>query len=570
MPTGSTQTPGVAHTGGRPPSRRADAWCLCGLLLLSAIPFGRVAWFDFVSLDDAQYVTESELVRSGLDPLSLWGALTEFHADNWHPLVWWSLMLDRQVFGMTPGAFHLVNLAWHLANVAILFVAMKELTGDRWRSAVVAAVFGVHPLHVESVAWISERKDVLSGAFWMLGLWAYARWARTGRSGWWWLVTGCLICGLMSKQILVTLPCVMLLLDGWPLGRFRNLRLGKSLTQRTYRLVMEKLPWFGLCAAAALVAMQAQSTAREAAGDWPLSLRLSNAVVSAVRYLGKSFWPTGLSVQYQYDPPAFLVVAAATGLLLAITLFSVLMVRRKPAVLVGWLWYLGTLTPVIGLVQVGEQSMADRYMYLPLIGLTMVLAWLTPTPRTSAAKWGLAGLVAVLLGALTVRAADQAEVWRTTDALFQQALRVDPTNDSAHYVLGSLDLQAGRLPEGIAHLQTAVEWDRKRWEARRLYAGNRNPAELVELNRRWAAIDFQLAQASLSIGQTDSALKILREAVTLDPESLEIRLALGKVLAETGAFGEARAQFDEILKRQPASSAAAAERARIDFQTLPE
>lgn len=523
-----------------------------------------VARFDFVALDDPQYVTQSDLVRSGLDPVAMWGALTEFHADNWHPLVWWSLMLDVELFGVQPGPFHLVNLAWFLVNVVLLYFAMRELTGERWRSAAVAAVFAVHPLHVESVAWVTERKDVLSGAFWILTLWAYAHWARKLHSSWWWLVTAGLIAGLMSKQIVVTLPCVFLLLDWWPLQRLEDVRLGATRPQRALALLREKLVWFGACAAAILIVLQAQTQAKESTDDWPLALRLSNSVLSALRYLGKTFWPVNLSVQYSYNPPESQApVLAAAVTVLAITLAAVLAWRRWPWITVGWLWFLGTLMPVIGLIQVGKQSMADRYMYLPIIGLTIAFAWMIPLPRSRAGRWCLGLIVVLGLAVLAVRTMQQVSVWRDTETLFQHALAIDPTNDSAHYAIAPIDLSAGRVSEGIDHLQTAVEWERKRWEARRFYSGNPKPEKVAELNRSWSDIYFQIGRANLTLGRATDAITMLREAVRLDPEFVEARMALGKTLADTGDHTEARQQFLGVLRVSPGNPQAKQELSRL-------
>jgi len=542
-----------------------DYGIVAGLLLLTVIPYISVGRFDFVALDDPQYVTQSELVRHGLEPLAMWGALTEFHADNWHPLVWWSLMLDVQLFGLSPGPFHLVNVGWHLANVVTLYFAMRSLTGDRWRSAVIAAIFGVHPLHVESVAWITERKDVLSGFFWMLGLWAYAHWARTRRSHWWWLVTFCLIGGLMSKQIVVTLPCVFLLLDGWPLGRLHNAQVGATLVRRVKALVAEKLFWFGLCFGAVVIVLQAQTQAREYADDWPLSLRLSNAALSVMRYLGKVFWPTHLGVQYPYNPPESMVsVYASAAAIGAISMMAILLARKWPFLLTGWCWFLGTLAPVSGFVQAGIQSIADRYMYLPLVGISVAIVWLVPLPRSRVALWAFIGVVVIGMGALMFRAEQQVQVWRNTNTLFRHALAIDPTNDSAHYILAAGDLQEGRLAEGIAHLEVAVEWERRRWEARRFFGGQPDPVKLTTVNRGCADIYLQIGQAQVTLGNSSEAIAALQEALRLDPDLWDASLLLGRVLAQAGEIDAARARFEEILRRRPGHPEALRELAQLN------
>ncbi len=544
--------------------KRTDIGIIAGLLLLTAIPYARVGSYEFVALDDQQYVVQSELVRSGLDPLSMWGALTEFHADNWHPFVWWSLMLDVQLFGLNPGPFHLENVAWHLANVGLLYLALHALTADRWRSAIVAAIFGVHPLHVESVAWVTERKDVLSGFFWMLGLWAYAQWGKTRQPRSWWLVTSCLVAGLMSKQIVITLPCVCLLLDVWPLGRLQDPRDGPTLLRRIGTLLYEKLAWFGLCIAAVFIVLQAQTQAREFAEDWPLSLRVSNAALGVVRYLVKTFWPVRLSVAYPYNPPESMgPVYAAVGVIAVLTALAVLLTRRKPFLLMGWLWFLGTLAPVSGLIQAGKQSLADRYMYLPLIGLSVAIVWLFPLPRSRAMTWAWSLIVTACLAGLAVRSAQQVAVWRNTDTLFQHALQVDPTNDSAHFVLAAADLQAGRLAEGIVHLESAVEWELRRWKARRYFDGEPSVERLAVVNRGCADVYLQIGQANITLGKTTEAIAALREAVRLDPALFEARFLLGKLLADAGKTAAARAEFEQIVNRQPSHAAAQRELSRL-------
>lgn len=507
----------------RPPAaHRLDIAIAVGLMLLTALPYLQVLQFDFVALDDYQYVTESELVPEGLDPLTMWGALTEFHADNWHPVVWWSLMLDHQLFGMNAGAFHQTNLLLHIATTILLFAALSLLTGDRWQSAFAAAIFGVHPVHVESVAWISERKDVLSGAFWMLGLWCYARWHSSGNGVWKHGVTISLVLGLMSKQTLVAFPLVLLLLDFWPLRRWHAPDSGVLSLRRIRQACLEKLPWLFLCVVAAVLAMQAQTTARSAASDWPLRLRLSNAVVSLVRYLSMIAWPVDLGVQYTYNPPSLLTqVLPSCVVIVAGSVLAVALSRARPALTVGWFWFLIGLLPTLGLIQAGRQPLADRYLYLPLIGLLIALIWSWPSTKNSWSQWIRGGAAGLILLALSLRTAQQTSTWRDTVTLMNQALAVDQTNENAHYVLGSLALTQSDWQQGVEHLQEAVHWDRSRWQARRLYAGNVAPREFDELNRRWAYFYLQLAEARLALGQQSEAQANLDQALQLDP-ALEV------------------------------------------------
>lgn len=556
----SASTPDIpAH-----PWCRRDAWWIAALLLLTIVPYWQVRDFEFVALDDRQYVTESPLVQSGLEPFALWDALVGFHSDNWHPLVWWSLMADWQLFGNRPGAFHLENVLWHSLNVVLLFVALTELTGDRYRSAAVAAIFAIHPLHVESVAWVTERKDVLSGFFWMAGLWSYARWSRSRQSpGWWLLVTGCLVLGLMSKQIVVTLPCVFMLLDVWPLGRAVDRRIGQITISSLWSRFWEKGFWLGLCVLASVLAVQAQQSARLAERQWPLGLRLLNAVVSIARYLGKSIYPIGLSIQYPYDVPTGLTVALATLLILTISCACLWCFHRQPAALVGWLWFLGTLVPVIGLVQVGNQSIADRYMYLPLIGLSIAVVWTIPTPPSLRTKWALATATAACLMILTFCTASQTSVWRNTETLYDHALAIDPTNTSALYTVGFRDLESGHIASGLQVLDRAIGLDRQRTEARHRYAGQGDHKERKEQSRRWSEIYLMLGQAAAGAGESARAIQLFREATSVDPANHDARMSLGMTLADTGDIESAIIEFEEILRRSPGHENAFAAKAAL-------
>lgn len=555
------------RTEDRPPWSHRDSAVAILLTAVTAAVFSPVAGFEFVSVDDPQYVTDSDLVRNGFDPLAAWGALTEFHADNWHPAVWWSLMLDVQLFGLNPGAIHVVNLGWHLASVAMLFTALRELTGARLRSAAVALLFGVHPLHVESVAWIAERKDVLSGFFWTVGLWAYARWAYTGGIGWKRLVTAALVAGLMSKQIVVTLPCVLLLLDFWPLRRLTDLDNCRLMMARCGGLIAEKGLWFALCGVGCWLAVLAQQTAREARDDWPWTLRLANATVSYVRYLGKAVWPVRLCFPYPYEIPAGSAVIISAAVLLAITVGAIWLVRRNPAIFVGWSWYLGTLVPVIGLVQVGKQPLADRYMYIPLIGLGICGLWSLPVAQSRRATVAYAVASIGIFGALIVRTYQQTWVWRNTDSLYQHAVAIDPSNGDAHFQLGWRAMAQGDVDAGLQHLHTAVTWDRRRWEARRLYGGNHHPTDLSQQFHRWAEIYFALGEAQMRRSGPASALADFREAARLDPDHREARLTLCALLVETGDVAAALAELDDLLRRQP--GLLAAQRLRDSLRNSP-
>ena len=393
------------------------------LALLTVLTFLPSLGNDYVLLDDPLYVTGNPEVRQGITREGLAWALTANVANNWHPLTVLSHMLDVEVFGLAPAGHHLTSLLLHLANVLLLFAALHRMTAAAFRSALVAALFAVHPTRVESVAWIAERKDVLSGLFWMLALLAYVHYARRPSLGRYLLVALAMALGLAAKPMLVTLPCVLLLLDLWPLGR-RGLR----------RLILEKIPLFALSAASCAATLSYQETSLAPLEALPWDLRFSNAVVSYATYLGKAFLPRDLAVFYPF--PAEIPVwkaAGAAALLLLLTGLALWRARRSPWLLVGWLWFLGTLVPVIGLVQVGRQAMADRYTYLPFIGLFLAMVWgaaeLVERRDVFRPVLGALSVLAILGLAGMTRA--QVRHWQDSVALFRHALAATGDNHLA-------------------------------------------------------------------------------------------------------------------------------------------
>ncbi|MDB6021231.1 MAG: Tetratricopeptide 2 repeat protein, partial [Pedosphaera sp.] len=418
----------------------------------------------FVEYDDQQYVTENARVLAGLTKSGFIWAFG-FHASNWHPLAWLSHMLDCQVYGSYAGGHHLTNILLHTASTVLLFLVLNRMTGAMWRSAAVAALFGWHPLHVESVAWIAERKDVLCAFFWMLTLGTYARYAAKPAAGRYWTTLGCFALCLMAKPMGITLPFVLLLLDWWPLDRIadcglRIADLGKEdsvpvVKMPMLKLFLEKIPFFILSGASGVLTILAQQQAIVSTKGLPVGQRFEHALVAYLHYLVAAFVPVHLAVYYPYQrmlPVATLVLAGA--LIVSITLLAVLMARRKPYLTVGWLWYLGTLVPVIGLVQVGDQAWADRYTYLPLIGLFVAVVWLVAdlinqqvVLRAMALSVGTAMIVATSL---------QLRYWKDTRTLFEHALKVAPENYLAITVLGSELAKEGKLDEAMEHYRTAL------------------------------------------------------------------------------------------------------------------
>jgi hypothetical protein len=382
----------------------------------------------FVNLDDPYYVTANPRVLQGITRAGIAWALTAKVASNWHPLTLFSHMLDGQLYGLKPAGHHATSLLLHLANVLLLFEVLRRMTGAAGRSAAVAALFAVHPTRVESVAWIAERKDVLSALFWILAMGAWARYARRPSIGRYGLVAFLMILGLMAKPMVVTLPFALLLLDVWPLDR---LPLGWR------RLGVEKLPLLALSAASSLITLRYQEMSLAPLEVVPWSLRAANALVAYAAYLGKLFWPTRLAIFYPIPPviPAWKIAGAAL-LLIAITALAVWRARREPWLLTGWLWFLGTLVPVIGLVQVGRQAMADRYTYIPSIGLFLALVW-TLAELARAHRAALAATAGIVILALAVATRVQVGYWADSATLFRHALTAtDDGNYLAHIGLG--------------------------------------------------------------------------------------------------------------------------------------
>jgi len=420
------------------------------LLLILAIltVYSQVIHFDFVNFDDPDYIANNSHVRQGITADGIEWALTSTEAANWFPVTRLSHMLDVQLFGLSPGWHHLTNVLFHTLATLLLFAFLHRATGARWPSAFVAFVFALHPLHVESVAWVAERKDVLSAFFWFLALFAYVRYAERPGAGRYLLVLLAFCLGLMSKPMIVTLPLVMLLLDVWPLRRW-PLRL------------WEKLPFFALSVGAAIVTYAVQSGAGAAeAVRIPLGLRAENALVSYVAYIAKMFWPTGLAVFYPYPQglPVWQVAIAAL-VLAGVSALVLLWFRTRPYLAIGWLWYLVTLVPVIGLVQVGAQARADRYTYVPMVGLSIMLAWgaTDMARRWPHTKPEIVALAAVACAACVALTWLQVQYWRNSEALFQHAVDVTSGNYVAEHNLGSaLMEEPGRLPEAIHHLEAAV------------------------------------------------------------------------------------------------------------------
>ena len=445
----------------RPTRNQLFAVICLVLALVTLVVYWPITRHGFTNFDDDGYITGNPHVKSGLTWPGIVWAFRSTETGNWHPLTWISHMLDCQLYGLNPGGHHLTNLIFHIANTLLLFLLLTQLTGAIWRSAFVAALFAWHPLHVESVAWAAERKDVLSAFFWMLTLFFYARHAqnKTSRNPQlstlnYILALFFFACGLMSKPMVVTLPFVLLLLDWWPLNRFQ----AGSFARSAVNLIIEKLPFFALAAAGSIVTYLAQKAGGAVSND-TFAFRLTNALCSYLRYISKTFWPVDLAVIYPFPGHGLAVPAMIAAILLMIvSVWLIFSARRHPWLLVGWLWFLGTLVPVIGLVQIGSQSMADRYMYIPAIGLFILLVWganelLNAWPKKQKIlTW--AG-IAALAGCLVCTRA-QIKYWQDSISLFRHASEVTSNNYVAFACLAQALDAADHEAEALAAATNAV------------------------------------------------------------------------------------------------------------------
>ena len=438
----------------------------CAIAALTIVIYAPVWHFNYIGLDDPDYVSDNLVVSSGLSLRNIVWAFSGPHFSNWHPLTWLSHMLDCELFGLNPGAHHLVNVAIHVANSVLLLLVLAWITGKLWRSALIAALFALHPLHVESVAWISERKDMLSALFWILTIAAYVWYAQRRSVGCYLVMVALFVCGLLSKPMVVTLPFVLLLLDYWPLYRIRQLQPYGSgrLPIEPHGLVWlicEKFPLLALSTVSSAITFFAQRQGAMVGLDvLPLGVRLGNAVVSYGRYLWKALLPFDLAVIYPLLPD--ISAARIVGALFVLILFSFVAAcyaRMRPYLLVGWLWFVGSLIPVIGLVQVGEQAMADRYTYLPLIGIFVAVVWaIADCAEYWKIRWKTVTAVAALVvGICTVATSHQLQYWRDDVALFTQATRVTSQNATAHALLADALLRVGEEEEATKHLEKALQ-----------------------------------------------------------------------------------------------------------------
>ena len=510
-------------------NRRLVLGICLGLAAMTWLVFGQTLHFQFVNFDDGAYVFKNPQVARGLTSEGIAWAFTHVHAANWHPLTWLSHMLDCQFYGLDAGWHHFTNVLLHMATALLLFLLLRRMTGALWRSAFVAAVFAIHPLRAESVAWVAERKDVLSGLFFMLTIWAYVRYTRRPSAGGYGLLLFLLAFGLMSKPMLVTLPFVLVLLDYWPLNRMGTGPSAPNFPAR--KLILEKLPLLGMVAASSVATLFAQKVALQPLANISIMTRVGNAIISCVVYLRQLLWPSPLTAYYPFAETEVVVakVLLSLALLTAVSV-AVFLLRRHRYLVTGWLWYLIMLGPVIGILQVGNQAHADRYTYLPQIGLCLLITW---GAADLCSRWRRSRLLvgALSLGiliVLTFNARTQAAYWRNSESLWVHTLAFTSNNVAAEQNLGEALHAQGRIEEAIARFQNALR-----------------------INPDQASVHSSLGVALLETGRPDESLAHLQSAVALDPHDGDAQYNMGNTLMEIGQASEALTHFNTALQINP-------------------
>jgi len=536
-------------------------YCLLGTATLAV--YEQVRHNDFVNYDDYDYVTGNQHVQNGLNLKGIVWAFSKITSANWHPLTVMSHMLDCQLFGLNPKWHHLVNLLFHTINTLLLFWVLKDMTGALWRSAFVAGLFALHPLHVESVAWIAERKDVLSTMFWMLTMAGYVRYVRLGGAKWYMVTLLAFALGLLAKPMLVTLPFVLLLLDYWPLKRLTYY----PLSAIRYPLI-EKLPFFALSAALSIITfiVQHSSGAVMRIGALPLCIRIANTPVSYVRYILKMFWPAKLAVLYPYEDIrlSYWVAIAAGLLLLVVSILVVRLASKHRYLPVGWFWYLGTLVPVIGLAQAGVQALADRYTYIPLTGLFIIVAWSLPEllagRRHRDIVLGVSAAAVLLV--LSICTYLQLRHWRNSITLFTRALTVTNNSYLAHNSLGFALQSQGKIDEAMAHYRRALDifpmYELALYNAGFVLHLKGKPDEAAGYYRKALSAKPDYADAHYSLGlilkvqgRPDEAISHLRQAIKFKPDYAEAYNELAGISLGRGKFDEAVDYYRQAIGVKP-------------------
>ena len=550
---------------------RLDIW-ICLFLVVSILcVYWQARNFSFVNYDDRQYITQNHYVQAGLTLESIRWSFIAAHASNWHPLTWLSHMLDCQIYGMNPGHHHMTNVLFHMLNALLLFFIFKRISGSLWKSAFVAAMFALHPLHVESVAWVAERKDVLSTFLFMLTLWSYAGYVEGSRLDKYLLLILFYILGLMAKPMLVTLPFVLLLLDYWPLKRFQ-LKSSDNKNQGIpklfdFGLIWEKIPLFLLSFASSVVTylVQKSSGAVNSLAAIPLHVRITNALVSYAGYFGKMLWPHNLAVLYPYPKSIALWKIAVAGILLTmISVFVFRLLRSKPYLAVGWLWYLGTLVPVIGIVQVGSQAMADRYTYIPLIGIFVMIAW---GIDGTVLKWrfrkiGFSVLSTVIVAVFMVVSWLQVGYWSDSVTLFEHAINVTGDNSTAQLNLGEALAERNKIDDAVKHYYKSLKIKSDQIAPHlNLGVTFREKGDLdlsmnhflaaLQLKPDCAAAHYELGETLERKGEISRAVKHYLEAIKIRPGYAKVYNKLGVILASQNKVEASISCFSKALQINP-------------------
>jgi protein O-mannosyl-transferase len=555
---------------------------ICTFLMLATFcSYSQLKDHEFINFDDDLYITNNLNVQAGLSSESVLWAFTTSHPPYWHPVTWLSHIIDYQLYGLHPKGHYLTNLFLHISSVLMLFIVLLRMTGALWQSGFVAAMFALHPLNIESVAWIAERKNVLSTFFWLITVWAYIYYSEKPNFKRYGLVFFFFTLGLMSKPMLVTLPFVLLLLDYWPLGRWKlgqergiDEVLDKKTTNRPefLKLLLEKIPLLLLAIGLSIATFYFQNIAGavKSLDIFPLQVRLANAIVSYFEYLGKMLWPSGLSILYPHpgnNLSTWQVILCGMALA-GITIFSIRLIRKLPYFAVGWFWYLGTLIPVIGVVQVGGQAMADRFVYIPLIGIFIIVAWGLPELIS---KWRYKEKVlsvssGIIIFTLLITTWEQVSHWKNSITIFRHTIRVTDTKHPSFAVIHNnfgVALFADRKnEEAISHFKMAIKLMPTDIKAHynlgiALFAGQKNEEAIahykmaIKLQPNYTSAHYNLGNALFAVKKTEEAISHYKMAIELMPNLSNAHYNLGYALVQKGDMKEAAHHFRETLKLRP-------------------
>lgn len=545
---------------------------MLGLVIATLTVYWQIKNFDFVNYDDWYYIVENIHVQGGITKDGIVWAFTTFLSPNWHPVTWLSLMLDAELFLKNPGGYHWTSLLFHMANVILLFLVLYRMTGALWKSGFVAALFAIHPLHIESVAWISERKDVLSAFFGWLTVLAYIRYASNLDKRHYMTVLLLFTLGLMSKPMLVTLPFILILLDFWPLGRIKIAQLrwktqDDCMEASIIRILIEKIPLLLLSVIISVITYSAQTRAMTPITVLPLDVRIANALYSYACYIQKMLWPSELAVFYPHPLKIPLGLPEITGIgiaLIAVTIFALRKAKKYPYLAVGWLWYLGTLVPVMGFVQVGLQGMADRYTYFPLVGLYIVIAWGIPDCLKSwnYQKTFLFVSAVIIIAVLMIVSINQVKYWQNGQTLFEHCLKVTQRNYIVHNMLGSYLRRTGRIPEAMIHFEEAIKiapdfvFAYQNMGYALQSAGRHSeaiPHYLMALKLKPDDHDIyhRLGVAYMEDKDYNQAISLFRKALDLNPQNAAIYNSLGMAFMNKGKLEKAYEALSKTVDLQP-------------------